>query len=157
MVIIQQHRWEVQTMLVVSEKLLEPTLSPKVCLHQRWLLSKLEMEWRECCNNRCNWERQRGKSCPSSVYPHKILTELRLSELEMMARAKAGEMGPSFNVESSDGMFCVPTVDSFGVPQDIDAVRTKNYSSQAAKSLLKDFFWRLSSHSFGCNTSDNKF
>ena len=44
------------------------------------------------------------KSCHSSDYPDKTLTELGLFELEFMARAKAGEMGCGFNVKSSDGV-----------------------------------------------------
>ena len=81
-----------------------------------------------------------GKSCLSSDYADRTLTDFGLSELEMMARAKAQELGPNSNVVSSDGMVRVPTVvSSAGLP-DATAARTKYYPSQSAKSLLKDFF-----------------
>ena len=57
-----------------------------------------------------------------------------------MARAKAPELGPDSHVVSSDGMVRVPTVDSSGGLPDANAVRTKYYPSQSAKSLLEDFF-----------------
>ena len=81
-----------------------------------------------------------GKSCLSSDYTDRTLTEFGLSELEMMARAKAQVLGPDFHVVSSDGMVRVPTVGSSGGLPDANAVRTKYYPSQSAKSLLKDFF-----------------
>ena len=59
---------------------------------------------------------------------------------EMMARAKAQELGPDSHVVSSDGMVRVPTVGSFGGLPDANAVRTKYYPSRSAKRLLKDFF-----------------
>ena len=81
-----------------------------------------------------------GKSCLSSDYTDRTLTEFGLSELEMMARAKAQELGPDSHVVSSDGMMRVPTVGSSGGLPDANAERTKYYPSQSAKSLLKDFF-----------------
>ena len=80
------------------------------------------------------------KSRLSSDCADKTLTEFGLSELELMARAKAQELGPDSHVVSSDGMVRVPTVGSSGGPPDVVAVRTKNYPSQSAKSFLKDFF-----------------
>ena len=80
------------------------------------------------------------KSCLNSDYADETLTEFGLSELEMMARAKAQELGPDSHVVSSDGMVRVPTVVSSGGLPDANAVRTKCYPSQSAKSLLKDFF-----------------
>ena len=65
-----------------------------------------------------------GKLCPSSEYLEKTLTDWGLSQLEMMARAKADEVGPGFDVRSSDGMVRVPFVDSSGVPPEVDAVGT---------------------------------
>ena len=81
-----------------------------------------------------------GTSCLGSDCADKILTEFGLSELEMMARAKAQELGPDSQLVSSDGMVRVPTVDSSGGPPDVGAVRTKYHPSQSAKSLLEDFF-----------------
>ena len=81
-----------------------------------------------------------GKSCLSSDYTDRTLTEFGLSELEMMARAKAQGLGPDSHVVSSDGMVRVPTVGSSGGLPDANAVRTKYYPSQSAKSLLQDFF-----------------
>ena len=81
-----------------------------------------------------------GKSCLSSDGADKTLTELGLSELEMMARAKAQELGPDSLVVSSDGMVRVPTVGSSGGLPDANTVRTKYYPSHSAKSLMKDFF-----------------
>ena len=81
-----------------------------------------------------------GKSCLSSDCADRTLTEFGLSELEMMARAKAQDLGPDSHVVSSDGMVRVPTVGSSGGPPDVGAVRTKYYPSQSAKTLLKDFF-----------------
>ena len=81
-----------------------------------------------------------GKSCLSSDYTDKTLTEFGLSELEMMARAKAQELGPDSHVVSSDGMVRVPTVGSSGGLSDANAERTKYYPSHSAKSLLKEFF-----------------
>ena len=81
-----------------------------------------------------------GKSCLSSDYADRTLTDFGLSELETMARAKAQELGPNSNVVSSDGMVRVPTVVSSGGVPDASAARTKYYPSQSAKSLLKDFF-----------------
>ena len=80
------------------------------------------------------------KSCLSNDYTDRTLTEFGLSELEMMARAKAQELGPDYHVVSSDGMVRVPTMGSSGGFLDANAVRTKYYPSQSAKSLLKDFF-----------------
>ena len=81
-----------------------------------------------------------GKSCLSSDFADRTLTEFGLPELEMMARAKAQELVPDSHVVSSDGMVRVPTVGSSGGLPDANAVRTKYYPSQSAKSLLKDFF-----------------
>ena len=81
-----------------------------------------------------------GKSCLSSDFVDRTLTDFGLSELEMMARAKAQELGPNSNVVSSDGMVRVPTVVSSGGVPDANAARTKYYPSQSAKSLLKDSF-----------------
>ena len=81
-----------------------------------------------------------GKSCLSSDYTDRILTEFGLSELEMMARAKAQELGPDSHVVSSDGMMRVPTMGSSGGFLDANVVRTEYYPSQSTKSLLKDFF-----------------
>ena len=81
-----------------------------------------------------------GKSCLSSDGADRMLTEFGLSELEMIARAKAQELGPDFHLVSSDGMVLVPTVGSSGRLPDANAVRTKYYPSQSAKSFLKDFF-----------------
>ena len=79
------------------------------------------------------------KSCLSSDCADRTLTELRLSELELMARAKAQELGPDSRVVSSDGVVRVPTVGSSGGLPDANAVQTMDYPSQSAKSLLKDF------------------
>ena len=81
-----------------------------------------------------------GNSCLSSDGADKTLTEFGLSELEMMARAKAQELGPDSHVMSRDGMVRVPMVGSSGGLPNSNAVRTKYYPSQSAKSLLKDFF-----------------
>ena len=58
----------------------------------------------------------------------------------MMARLKAQELGPDSHVVSSDGMVHVPIVGSSGGLPDANAVRTKYYPSQSAKSFLKNFF-----------------
>ena len=81
-----------------------------------------------------------GNLCLSSDGADKALTEFGLSELEMMASAKAQELWPDSHVVSSDGMVRVPTVGSCGGLPDANVVRTKYYPSQSAKSLLKDFF-----------------
>ena len=81
-----------------------------------------------------------GKSCLSSECADKTLTEFELSELEMIARAKAQELGPDSHVVSSDGMVRVPTVGSSAGPPDVGAVRTNYYPRQSAKSLLRNFF-----------------
>ena len=81
-----------------------------------------------------------GRSCLSSDGADRTVTELGLSELEMMARAKAQELGPDSQVVSSDVMVQIPTVGSSGGLLDANAARTKYYPSQSAKSLLKDFF-----------------
>ena len=81
-----------------------------------------------------------GKSRLSSDGADRTLTEFGLSELEMMARAKAQELGPESHVVSRDGMVLVPTVGSSGRLSDANAMRTKYYLSQSAKSLLKHFF-----------------
>ena len=81
-----------------------------------------------------------GKSCLSSDYTDRTLTEVGLSELEKLARAKTQELGPDSHVVSSDGMVRVPTVGSSGGLPDANAGKTKFYPSQSAKSLLKDFF-----------------
>ena len=83
-----------------------------------------------------------GKSCLSSYGADKTLSEFGLSELEMMARAKAQELGPDSHVWSSDGMVRIPAVGSSGGLPDSNAVRTKYYPSQSARSLMKDFFER---------------
>ena len=80
------------------------------------------------------------KSCLSSNYTDRTLTEIGLSELEMMARAKAQELGPDSHVVSNNGLVRVPTMGSSGGFLDANAVRTKYYPNQSAKSLLKDFF-----------------
>ena len=81
-----------------------------------------------------------GKSCLSSDGADRTLTEFRLSELEMMARAKAQELRPGSHVVSSDGMVRVPTVSPSGGLPNANAARTKYYPSQSAKSLLKGIF-----------------
>ena len=81
-----------------------------------------------------------GKSCLSSDYADGTLTEFGLSELEMMAWAKAQELGHYSHVLSSDGMVRVPTLGSSGGLPYANVERTKYYPSQSAKSLLKDFF-----------------
>ena len=81
-----------------------------------------------------------GKSCLSSDCGDRTLIEFGLLELEMMARAKAQELGPDSHVVSSDGMVRVPTVGSSVGLTDVGAVRTKYYPSQSAKTLFKDFF-----------------
>ena len=81
-----------------------------------------------------------GKSFLSSDGANRTLTEFGLSELEVMARAKAQEFGPDCHVVSSDGMVRVPTVGSSGGLPHANAARTKYYPSQSAKSLLKYFF-----------------
>ena len=63
-----------------------------------------------------------GKSYLSSECADKTCTVFGLSELEMMARAKAQELGPDSHVVSSDGMVRVTTVGSSGGPSDVDAV-----------------------------------
>ena len=73
-----------------------------------------------------------GKSCLSSDYTDntdRTLTEFGLSELEMMARAKAQELGPASHVVSGDGILRVPTVGSSGGLPDATAARTKYYPS----------------------------
>ena len=81
-----------------------------------------------------------GKSCLSSDCADKTLTEFGLSDLEIMARAKAQELGPDCHVVSSDGMGRVAKVGFSGRLPDANAARMKYYPSQSAKSLLKDFF-----------------
>ena len=81
-----------------------------------------------------------GKSCLSSDRADRTLTEFGLSELEIMARAKAQELEPDSHIVSSDGIVCVPTVSSSGGLPNANASRTKYYPSQSAKSFLKDFF-----------------
>ena len=83
-----------------------------------------------------------GKLCLRSDCPEKTLTVFGLSELEMMARAKAGELGLGSHVVSSDGRVRVQTVCSFGgLPApDVGAVRTKYYPSHSAKNLFEGFF-----------------
>ena len=81
-----------------------------------------------------------GKSCLSSNYADRTLTEFGLSELEMMARAKVQELGRDSHIVSSDGIVRVATVGSSGGLPDGNAERSKYYPSQSAKSLLKDFF-----------------
>ena len=66
-----------------------------------------------------------GKSCLSSNYADRTLTEFGLSELEVITWAKAQELGPDSNVVSSYGVVRVPTVGSSGGVPDVDAVRTK--------------------------------
>ena len=56
-----------------------------------------------------------------------------------MAGAQSCEMHPCFNVESIDGVVHVSKVCSSGVLSKLEAVRTKSYPSQSAKSLLKNF------------------
>ena len=60
-----------------------------------------------------------GKSCLSSGGPEKTLTEFGLSEMEMMARAKAGTLGFGAHVASNSGMVHVPTVGSSGELPDV--------------------------------------
>ena len=81
-----------------------------------------------------------GKSCLSSDGADRTLTEFGLSELEMMVRAKTQELGPDSHVVSSDGMVRVPTIGFSGGLPDADAVRTKYYPSQSAKSFWKVYF-----------------
>ena len=57
----------------------------------------------------------------------------------MMARAKAGELGPGCHLVSSDRMVHVARLGSSGGLPDAGAVRTNYYSNQSAKSLVKDF------------------
>ena len=66
----------------------------------------------------------------------RALTELALSELEAMARTKADEMGPNFNVGTGIGFVSVSTVGSSSMPTAVKVARTKYYPSQTAKSLL---------------------
>ena len=80
-----------------------------------------------------------GKSLHSSDCADKTLTEFGLSELEMMAKAKAQALGPESHVVPSDGMVRDPTVSSSGESVDVGNVRTKDYPGQSAKSLLNDF------------------
>ena len=79
------------------------------------------------------------KSCLSGDCPEKTLTEFGLSELEMMARKKAGKLEPGSHVVSSDGMVRVPTVGSSGGPPDVGLVRTKYYRSQYEKTFRRIF------------------
>ena len=81
-----------------------------------------------------------GKSCLSSDFADRTLTEFGLSELEMMATANAQELGRDSHVVSIDGMVRVPTVGSSGGLPDANFERTKYYPSQSATSLSKDFF-----------------
>ena len=81
-----------------------------------------------------------GNSRLSSDGADGTLTEFGLSVLEMMARAKAQELGLDSHVVSGDGMVRVSTVGSSGGLSDAKAVRTKYYPSQSAKIILKDFF-----------------
>ena len=80
-----------------------------------------------------------GKSCLSSDYADRTLTEFGLSELEVMARAEAQELGPDSHVVSSDGMVRVPTVGSSGGLPDANAERTKYYPSQSARAYRRIF------------------
>ena len=57
-----------------------------------------------------------------SVDPEKTLTELSLSELEAMARAKADEIGPNLNVGTGIWFVRVSTVGSCSVPTAVKAV-----------------------------------
>ena len=81
-----------------------------------------------------------GKSCLSSACADTKVTEFGLSELETIARAKVQELGPTSHAVSSDGMVRVPTMGSFAGLPDANAIRTKYYPSQSAKSFLKEFF-----------------
>ena len=63
-----------------------------------------------------------------------------MSELELMAGAKAQELGPDSHIVSSDGMVRVPSVGSSGGLLVANVARTKYYPSQSAKSLMVDFF-----------------
>ena len=78
-----------------------------------------------------------GKSCLSSDCADRTLTEFGLSELEM---GKSSGVGTASLVVSSDGMVRVPTIGSSGGLPDANAVRTKYYPNQSAKSLLRCFF-----------------
>ena len=74
-----------------------------------------------------------GKSCLSSDCADTTLTEFGLSEFEMMARAKAQELGPDSQVVSSDGLVGLPTLGSSGIPPNVGAVRTNYYPCQSEK------------------------
>ena len=76
----------------------------------------------------------------SSDCADRTLTEFGLSELEMMARAKAQELGPDSHVVSSDGMVSVPTLGPSRGQLDANAVRTEYYPSQSAKKFIEGFF-----------------
>ena len=60
-----------------------------------------------------------------SVDLEKTLTELALSELEVMARTKADETGPNLNVGAGIGFVRESTVGSSNVPTAVKAARTK--------------------------------
>ena len=62
-----------------------------------------------------------GNSGLSSDCPEKTLTKIGLSDLEVMARAKAGELGPGSHVVTNDEMVRVPTVGSSGGLADVGA------------------------------------
>ena len=80
-----------------------------------------------------------GKSCLSSNCADRTLTEFGLSELEVMARAKAQELGPDSHVVSCDGMVRVITVGSPGGLPDANAVR-KLLSEPVCKKFIEGFF-----------------
>ena len=65
------------------------------------------------------------KSIPSSEDPDKTLTEYGLTELEVMARAKATQKGHCLNVASGDGIGRLPTVNTSSVLPVLEAACTK--------------------------------
>ena len=60
-----------------------------------------------------------------------------MSDKEMMARGRAGELSPCFIVEPNDGVFRVPTVGSSDVASDVNVVGTKHYPHQSAGKKIR--------------------
>ena len=140
-----QLQWRKEALFVENAKALVTVWS---CVRNRVVKWGFETEdWnikRTCLVERTGY-RNRGKSYPRSVFPHKNLTELSLSKLEVMVRARANEVCLAFSdVDSNDAVVHVPVVSSSFVPHEVNAVHTEYYLSQPAKGSSKDFSEHIS-------------
>ena len=97
--------------------------------HEESMASRSENEWVNAV-----------KSNFSSDCADRTLTGFGLSELELMARAKAQKLGPDSHVVPSDGRVRVPTVGFSGGLPGANVVQADYYPSLSAKFLLNDFF-----------------